>query len=173
MIRRRRFVVISIVAAALAASSCGHTPPPAAPAPPPQAALTIAAAADAKVKATMVIATSADTNPDASGRPSPIVIRVYQLRTDAAFTSADFAALFADDQKVLGQELISRNEFMLAPMERQTLDITVAGDTRFVGAVAAFRDIRNAQWRSVVPAPREGLTVSVERARVVLTAAAK
>ena len=174
MIRRRRFVGISIVASALVASSCGRTPPPAVPAPaPPQPALTIAAAADAKVKATMVIATSADTNPDASGRPSPIVIRVYQLRTDAAFTNADFAALYADDQKVLGQELISRNEFMLAPMERQTLDITVAGDTRFVGAVAAFRDIRNAQWRSVVPAPREGLTVSIERARVVLTAAAK
>jgi type VI secretion system VasD/TssJ family lipoprotein len=57
-------------------------------------------------------------------------------------------------------------------MERQALDITVAGETRFVGAIAAFRDIRNAQWRSIVPAPRGGLTVSVERARVVLAATA-
>jgi type VI secretion system protein VasD len=121
----------------------------------------------------MVIAASGDVNPDASGRPSPIVIRVYQLRTDSAFANADFFALYEDEQKVLGPELISRNEFLLSPMERQTLDITVAGETRFVGAIAAFRDIRNAQWRSIVPAPREGLTVSVERARVVLAAAPK
>ena len=166
--------LLPFVAAAVVQVSCGKAPPVAPPAPPavPPISLTIAAPEDAKIKASMVLAASADTNPDASGRPSPIVIRVYQLRTDAAFTNADFFALFDDDQKVLGPELISRNEFMLAPMERQTLDITVAGETRFVGAIAAFRDIRNAQWRSIVPAPRTGLTVSVERARVVLAAAA-
>jgi len=40
---------------------------------------------------------------------------------------------------------------------------------RFVGVVAAYRDIRNAQWRVVVPAPlKNGTTLSVERARVQL-----
>jgi type VI secretion system protein VasD len=118
----------------------------------------------------MTLVASADTNPDATGRPSPVVVRVYQLKTDAAFKGAEFFALFDDDQKVLGPELISRDEFVLAPLERRTIDVAVSGDTRFVGAVAAFRDIRNAEWRGLVPAPRKGLSVAVERARVVLSA---
>jgi type VI secretion system protein VasD len=98
---------------------------------------------------------------------------VYQLRTDGAFVGADFFALFDDDQKALGQELISRDEFVLAPSEQRMLDVTVSGEARFVGAVAAFRDIRNAQWRGLVPAPKNDLTVAVERARIVLTVATK
>jgi type VI secretion system protein VasD len=127
---------------------------------------------DAKAKAPMTIAASADTNPDSTGRPSPVVVRVYQLRTDAAFKGADFFALFDDDQKALGQELISRDEFVLAPAEQRKMDVTVSGETRFVGAIAAFRDIRNAQWRVLVPASSKGLTLAVERARIVLSVAA-
>lgn len=152
-------------AIALAAAACAKAPPPQPPAP---SAMTIAAAGDAKVKAPMTIAASADANPDSSGRPSPIVVRVYQLKTDAAFTASEFFPLFDDEQKVLGAELISRDEFVLAPAEQRTIDVALSGETRYVGAVAAFRDIRNAQWRVLVPTPRQGLTVAVEKARIVV-----
>ena len=46
--------------------------------------------------------------------------------------------MFDDDKKALGPELISRDEFVLGPAERRTIDVTVAGETRYVGAVAAF-----------------------------------
>jgi type VI secretion system protein VasD len=154
-----------IVAAALVTVGCAKAPP----GPPP---LTIAAGKGAS-KAPMTIAASADVNPDASGRPSPIVVRIYQLRTDAAFTSAEFFALYDEEQKVLGPELISRDEFMVGPTEKRTIDVSLSAETRFVGAVAAFRDIRNAQWRSVLAAPRGGLTVAVERARVSITPSGK
>ena len=117
----------------------------------------------------MTLLASADTNPDASGRPSPIVVRVYQLKTDAAFKGADFFALYDDDQKVLGAELISRDEYVLAPSERKTIDVSVSRDARFIGALAAFRD-RNAQSRTLVPAPRGSLNVTIERARIVVSA---
>jgi type VI secretion system protein VasD len=133
--------------------------------------VTIAAAPEAKVKASMTIAAAADVNPDAGGRPSPVVVRVYQLKADAAFSDAEFFALFNDEQKALGAELITRDEFILAPTESRTLDVTLTPETRFVGAIAAFRDIRNAEWRTVVPAPRTGMTIAVERARVVLSVA--
>lgn len=117
----------------------------------------------------MTLAATVDTNPDGAGRPSPIVVRVYQLRTDGAFNGADFFPLFDDDQKVLGPELITRDEFVLAPAEQRTIDVTLSAETRYVGAVAAFRDIRNAQWRGLIPAPRNGLRVTIERARIVLS----
>ena len=116
-----------------------------------------------------MLAASEDANPDSSGRPSPIVVRVYQLKTDAAFNAAEFFPLFDDEQKVLGAELISRDEFVLAPAETRTIDVALSGDTRYVGAVAAFRDIRNAQWRVLVPAPKKGLTVAVEKARIIVS----
>ena len=166
--RSRRSALVWILAVAGVASACAKAPPP----KPPDTPLTIAAAPTAKVKAPLTIAVSADANPDSSGRPSPVVVRVYQLKTDAAFTGADFFALFNDDQMVLGQELISRDEFTLSPSERKTMDVTLAADTRFVGAIAAFRDIRNAQWRVLVPATNKGLNVAVERARVLLSVAA-
>ena len=157
-----------LFAALVLGAACAKAPPPA----PPQVPLTITAAPEAKVKAPMTIAISADANPDASGRPSPVVVRVYQLRTDAAFRRTDFFALFEDDQKALGPELITRDEFTMAPSERKTLDVTVSAETRFVGAIAAFRDIRNTQWRVLVPATNKAMDVAVERARVLLTVAA-
>lgn len=167
MIARHRTAPVWAFLVACAAAGCGKAPPQ--PIEPP---LTIAARPDAKVKAPMTIAASADTNPDSSGRPSPVVVRVYQLKSDAAFTAAEFFALFDDDQKVLGPELISRDEFVVAPAERRTMDVVVSSDTRYVGAIAAFRDIRNSQWRGlVVPTLRKGLTVTVERARIVLSVA--
>jgi len=47
------------------------------------------------------------------------------------------------------------------------------GAARFVGVIAAFRDIRNAQWRVVLPAPlkKDDVTLSVERARVLFALA--
>jgi len=122
-------------------------------------------------KATVTLAASKDTNPDASGRASPVVVRVYQLKTDAVFAGADFFALFDDDQKVLGQELIGRDEFVVTPAENRIVEVAVAKTARFVGVVAAFRDIRNAQWRVVVPAPleKDDMTLAVERARVTFS----
>jgi type VI secretion system protein VasD len=165
-LRQRDTTLVCALVIAAAAGGCGKAPPLPPPAAPP---LTIAAPPEAKVKASMTIAVSPDVNPDRTGRPSPVVVRVYQLKTDAAFASAEFFALFDDEDKVLGPELISRDEFVLQPADRRTIDVAVSSETRFVGAIAAFRDIRNAQWRSLVPAPRKGLTVAVERARVVLS----
>jgi type VI secretion system protein VasD len=150
----------------LATGACAKAPPPPPPSLPP---ITIAAAPEARTKSAMTLMASADTNPDARGRPSPIVVRVYQLKTDGAFKGADFFALYDDDQKVLGAELISRDEYVLAPSERKTIDVTVSRDARFIGALAAFRD-RNAESRALLPAPRSGLNVTIERARVVVTA---
>src|SRR5262245_59569093 len=137
------------IALALVASTCASAPPK-------------------PSKARVALTASADSNPDATGRPSPIVVRVYQLKGEAAFANADFFALYDDEQKVLGSELIGRDEFVLAPAERRTVEVAVSGAARFVGIIAAFRDIRNSEWRVVVPAPlkKNDVTLSVERARV-------
>jgi type VI secretion system protein VasD len=151
-LRYRTRVLAGASAAVLMMTACASAPPK-----PARTRVTIAA--------------TADTNPDATGRPSPVVVRVYQLTADTAFTGAEFFALYDDEMKVLGAELIGRSEYVLAPAERRTLEMDVSADARFVGIVAAYRDIRNAQWRTLVPAPlrRDDVTIAVERARVVFS----
>ena len=134
-------VTIALLAVG-AVVACATKPPP--PAPPPP-------------KATLVIATRPDTNPDESGRASPVVVRVYQLKSDAAFTGAGFFNLFDDERKVLGPDLIARDEYELVPGERRTVELAPPADMRFLGAVAAFHDVRNSNWRTLLPMPKNGL----------------
>jgi type VI secretion system protein VasD len=130
----------------------------------------------AEAKAQLIVA--ADVNPDASGRPSPIVVRVFQLREDGEFAGAEFFALYEREKEVLGQSLVSREEYVLAPGETRDLVIPLQAQTRYIGALAAFRDIRAARWRAVTQAPekkltdllgKDGVTLNVGRDSLTLT----
>jgi type VI secretion system protein VasD len=92
-----------------------------------------------------------NVNPDARKRPSPVVLRVYELKSEALFESTDFVSLFEKDQAVLGAEMLSREEFVLQPNDVKALNKNLSPDTRFIGVVAAFREIERARWRVVVP----------------------
>lgn len=97
------------------------------------------------------IEASAQLNPTVSKRPSPILLRVYELKTAAAFNSADFMALYQADQATLGAEMLGREEFTLRPGENRPYTKALSGDTRFIGVVGAYRDLERATWRAIVP----------------------
>ena len=151
-----RWTAIVMMAASLAACASGAPKP---------------------TKARMTVIAQSDVNPDSGGRPSPVVVRVYQLQQDAKFANADFFALFDDEQQALGADLLARDEVTLAPGERKEVQVDVKGEAKFVGAIVAYRDIRNSQWRAVQPAPKKGLLeikkdgvqVDVARAKVSVT----
>ena len=100
---------------------------------------------------------SGDVNPDNSGRASPVVVRLFQLRNDGEFATADFFALYDKEKETLGASFISREEYVLAPGETRTLELAVNPDARFIGALAAYRDIRAAQWRAITRPPEKKL----------------
>lgn len=93
---------------------------------------------------------SAGVNPSVSKRPSPLLVRVYELKAATAFNNADFVALFQRDQAELGADLVGREEIMLNPGESRPLAKTLAPETRFIGVFAAYRDLERARWRAVV-----------------------
>ena len=112
---------------------------------------------------------SADVNPDASGRPSPIVLRVFQLRNDGEFTAADFFPLYDKEKEVLGASFISREEYVLAPGEHRTLDLPISQDARFIAVLAAYRDIHSSHWRAISRPPEKKLTDLIARHGVTLS----
>ena len=96
------------------------------------------------------IQASQQINPSASRRPSPLLVRVYELKSVAAFNSADFMSLYQADQAALSADLLAKEEFVLEPGETKTFAKKLAADTRFIGVVAAYRDLNHAKWRTVV-----------------------
>ncbi|MEO8152538.1 MAG: type VI secretion system lipoprotein TssJ [Rhizobacter sp.] len=97
------------------------------------------------------VVASAQVNPDARKRPSPVVVRVFELKTSTLFEQADFVSLFEKEQAVLGAELVSREEFVLRPGETKPLTKPLSPDTKFIGVMVAFRELERARWRAVVP----------------------
>lgn len=127
-------------------SACGSSPP--------QPTI-ITAAVDA----------AADLNPDSRGRPSPLVLRLFELKTLAAFNSADFFSLWDRETETLGAELVAREEFQLRPGEDATFERTLQADTAHVAVIGAFRDLERAQWRAAVavkPNQKQSLTIKLD-----------
>lgn len=156
--RRRALRAVSALGAVLLLDGCGKSAPVLPPPPPPPVPKVL----------WVELQAAADVNPDGRGRPSPVVVRVYELKASAPFESADFLSLYDKDQSVLGGDLVARDEFTLSPGQSTTLR-RVASDSRFLAVMAAFRDLDSGRWRAVVPlaAGLDNLyTVRLEQARV-------
>ena len=118
--------------------ACGSPPPP-----PPPKPTTVAGSIEA----------SAQLNPSPSQRPSPMLLRIYELKSATSFNGADFMALYQADQATLGTEMVAREEHTLRPGESRPYQKTLAADTRFIAVFGAYRDLTRATWRAVVPVP--------------------
>ena len=106
-----------------------------------------------KVQPTLIEAqavTSAQLNPDTRKRPSPVMVRVYELKARTQFDAADFISLFERDKDLLGSELVARDEFVMRPGETKDLKRTPAPDTKFLAVLVGFRDLEKSRSRAIV-----------------------
>lgn len=91
-----------------------------------------------------------NVNPDMEDRASPVVVKVFELSSRTLFESQDFFSLYDDAEKVLGPDLITKNEFEFEPGAELVYEITLSPGVRHAGILVAYRDIDNASWREVV-----------------------
>lgn len=108
-----------------------------------------------------------DLNPDASGRASPLVVRIYALRSLTEFDKADFFALYEKDEQILAADLVKRDELILKPGDTLSMQREFAPDVHYVAVVGAFRDIVKATWRATA-----GVTPN-SKGKMTITAGAK
>ncbi len=99
------------------------------------------------------IAAAAGLNPSVNDRPSPLLLRIYELRSPTAFNQADFMALYQSDQATLAADLVAREEIMLQPGEMRPFNKQLSPETRFIGVMAVYRNLERATWRAVVAVP--------------------
>jgi len=101
-------------------------------------------------KADITIKASANLNPDIDSRPSPIMLRIYELKSTAAFNNADFFTLYDRDVSELGADYVARDDVEINPGESKEIAREFSLDTRYLGIIAAYRDINNSVWKRVV-----------------------
>jgi len=102
-------------------------------------------------KLNLTLTASDQLNPDLNGRPSPIVVRLLELKHPVAFENADFFSLYERAKESLAPDLVTSEELELRPGETVQLKLSVEEGSRYVGVLAAYRDLPETKWRYTVP----------------------
>jgi type VI secretion system protein VasD len=120
----------------------------------------------------MTLAAGGQLNPNAQRRPSPVVVRVFDLKTPATFEAANFDGLFERDRETLAAELVARDEFVLNPGEGKKIERKLAPETKVLGVAVAFRELERATWRTTValkPNAKNRINVALDGVTVIAT----
>lgn len=139
---------------------CSSTPEPEPPPPPTIVKLEITSAAL--------------VNPDVDGKAAPVMLRIYELRETSSFNSADFFALFNNEQATLSADLVRKQELLIKPGDTKELTLEPDDDVRAMGFFAAFRQLDTAQWRGVEPVTAhqtQSYTVKLENVQLTVKSA--
>lgn len=94
-----------------------------------------------------------NANPASNGRPSPIVVTLFELSGVSGFQAADFFSLQQTDGGALADEFVSAEQHILLPGEAKVVRRQAALHSRFVGITAGFRDLENSVWRASASIP--------------------
>ncbi|SER61053.1 type VI secretion system protein VasD [Pseudomonas sp. NFACC02] len=108
-------------------------------------------------KLDLKVTASDQLNPDLNGRPSPVVVRLFELKHPVAFENADFFSLYERSKETLSPDLVATEELELRPGETLKLKLRVEEGSRFVGILAAYRNLSETQWRHTVQVTPAGV----------------
>jgi type VI secretion system protein VasD len=90
-------------------------------------------------------------NPDDTGRPTSVAVRVYQLKDRKLFEAASYDDLLKNDRTVLAQDLRADMSTVVNPGASASLSQRMRTDTRYVAVVAFYRAPGNGNgWKHVV-----------------------
>ena len=94
----------------------------------------------------------ADINPDDKKRPSPLFLRMYELKATKQFEKANFIDLFERDSEILGADLVAKQTLKrLKPGDERTDKFVLKPDTRYVALFAEFLQYKDAKFKVIVP----------------------
>jgi type VI secretion system protein VasD len=149
--RNRIFAKLLVLVAAFALVACAAKPPE-----------------DVQIKGT--IEAVASVNPDSLGRPSPLQVKIFQLSAKDKFEAADYFALSDASEATLGADMLGVQAMMLSPGDHKPYEGEFDPATRFIGVIAGYREIHQAQWRAIVEMPEKSLLKLNKRGGVTIKA---
>lgn len=104
-------------------------------------------------KLDIAIKADADLNMDIKGRSAPMLLRVYELKSEVAFQEADLFALQNTDKVALAADLLAVDQYIIRPGETRQILRKSNPETTAIGIFAGYRDLPNATWRVIYKMP--------------------
>lgn len=98
---------------------------------------------------------AANVNPDGHGRPAPILIGLYTLKSTAVFEASDFPSLQERAKAVLADDLVSFEQIILLPGERKLIQRSAEPGVRALGVVAGYRELDRHSWKATYALPAD------------------
>ncbi len=94
----------------------------------------------------------ADVNPDDDKKPSPLFVRMYQLKSTKMFSRANFIDLYEKDKEVLGADMISKQKLRrIKPGESRNENFVLNKETRYIGLYAEFLRFKKSSYKLLIP----------------------
>ncbi|WP_207556553.1 type VI secretion system lipoprotein TssJ [Paraburkholderia acidicola] len=91
-------------------------------------------------------------NANGAGQSLSTVVRIYQLKTQQAFSQLDYTQLQTNDLDALKADLLATKDVVLRPDASASLSEPMNSGAEYVGVVAFFRDAgQDSMWKLVVP----------------------
>ena len=149
--RNRTIAKLLLIAASFTLVACAAKPPE-----------------DVQIKGS--IEAVASVNPDSLGRPSPLQVKIFQLGAKDKFEAADYFALADASEATLGGDMLGVQAVMLTPGELRPYEGEFDPGTRYIGVIAGYREIHQAQWRSIVEMPEKSLLKLNKRGGIIIKA---
>ena len=93
-----------------------------------------------------------DINPDELDTPSPLFIRMYELKTAKMMRRADFIEIYERDKKVLGADMVKVHKLKhFKPGESRTEHFVLQEDTNYVALFGEFLEFKDAKYKLIIP----------------------
>lgn len=127
---------------------------------------------DTDLKLTFVV--DADINPDDNKSPSPVFIRMYELKSPTLFDKADFIDIYERDKEVLGGDFINKQSLKpLKPNEGRMERFVLQSGTRYVALYAEFSQYPGSVYKVIFPVTennviRNKATIKITGTRMTL-----
>ncbi|MFM0250238.1 type VI secretion system lipoprotein TssJ [Paraburkholderia sediminicola] len=96
---------------------------------------------------------SSRVNPDSRGRPSPILVGIYGLKSTAVFEASGFPSLQDHAKATLGDDLVSFEQVILLPGEHKLIQRPGNPVARTFGIVAGYRELQRNVWKTTLVLP--------------------
>ena len=107
-------------------------------------------------------------NPDDSKVSSPVIVRMYELKSTKAFENANFIDLYERDSEVLGKTMITEQSLKpIQPSEGRTAKFVLSKGTKYIGLYAEFLQYEDAKYKVIIPVAQTNVVSST--AKVQLT----
>jgi len=94
----------------------------------------------------------ADVNPDDNKISSPLIIRMYELKSPKIFKKTNFIDIYEKDTEVLGADLVAKQKLKpIQPGENRKVSFVLNKETEYVGLFAEFLKYKNAEFKLIIP----------------------